>query len=72
MIRHSRSWLAAEEREQEEANRQTASLAGLAMALALVVIGVFLVRELHAKAMVEDCLLQSQLNCDAVAAAAQP
>jgi uncharacterized membrane protein len=69
MIRHSRSWLAAEEREQAEANRQTASLAGLAMALALVVIGVFLVRELHAKAMVEDCLLANQLNCDAVAAA---
>ena len=69
MIRHTRSWLAAEEREQQEANRQTASLAGLAMALALVVVGVFLVRELHAKAMIEDCLLASQLNCDAVAAA---
>jgi hypothetical protein len=69
MIRHSRSWLAAEEREQAEHDRQTASLAGLAIALALVVVGVFLVHELHAKSMVEDCLLANQLNCDAVAAA---
>ena len=61
-------WL-EREREQEEANRQTASLAGLALALAFVVIGVFLIRELHAKAVVEDCLLAAQLNCDAVAAA---
>jgi hypothetical protein len=57
------------EREQEEANRQTASLAGMALALAFVVIGVFLIHELHAKATVEDCLLAARLNCDAVAAA---
>jgi hypothetical protein len=48
---------------QEEANRQTASLAGLAVALLLVVVGLFLVQELHAKAMLEDCLLAGHRNC---------
>lgn len=50
--------------EQEEANRVTASLAGLAMALALVVLGLFLVQTLRDKARVEDCLLAGRTNCD--------
>ena len=54
--------------DQEEADRQTASLAGLAVALLLVVVGLFLVRELHHKCMVEDCLLAGWSNCDAVLA----
>jgi uncharacterized membrane protein len=56
------------EDDQEAANRQTASLAGLAVALLLVVIGLFLVRTLHAKCVVEDCLLAGRSNCDAVLA----
>jgi uncharacterized membrane protein len=54
------------EDEQEDADRQTASLAGLAVALLLVVIGLFLVRALHAKSAVEDCLMAGRHNCDAV------
>jgi hypothetical protein len=50
--------------DQEGADRQTASLAGLAVALLLVVIGLFLVRQLHAKAVIEDCLLSGRSNCD--------
>ncbi len=50
--------------EQEEANRVTASLAGLAMALFLVVVGLFLVHTLQDKARVEDCLLSGRNNCD--------
>ncbi len=69
MIRRSHQWLDVDERRQQEADRQTASLAGLALALALVVVGVFLVRELHSKGMVEDCLLAGRINCDAVVAA---
>jgi uncharacterized membrane protein len=55
--------------DQEGADRQTASLAGLAVALLLVVIGLFLVRQLHAKAAIEDCLLSGRSNCDLVMAA---
>lgn len=52
--------------DEEGADRQTASLAGLAVALLLVVIGLFLVRTLHAKCVVEDCLLSGRSNCDAL------
>ena len=54
------------EDEATDANRQTASLAGLAFALFLVVVGLFLVHALHAKANVEDCLMAGRLNCDAL------
>jgi hypothetical protein len=52
--------------EQETADRQTASLAGLAIALLLVVLGLFLVHALSAKAAVEDCLLSGRTNCDLI------
>ena len=57
--------------DQEGADRQTASLAGLAVALLLVVIGLFLVRTLHAKCVVEDCLLAGRSNCDAMLVSAR-
>ena len=50
----------------EAADRQTASLAGVAVILLLLVVGLFLVRELHAKSMIEDCLMSGRTNCDAV------
>lgn len=50
---------------QAEANRITASLAALALTLALVVAGLCLVRALHDKAAVEDCLMAGRINCDA-------
>lgn len=52
--------------EQEAANRQTASLAGVAITLLLLVFGLFLVRELHATAAIEDCLMSGRNNCDQV------
>ncbi len=58
-----RPWLSDDE-AQEEANRQTASLAGVAITLLLLVVGVFLIHQLHAKAAVEDCLLSGRRNCD--------
>ncbi len=42
----------------------TSSLAGLALALFLVVIGLFLIHHLRDKARVEDCLLSGRINCD--------
>ncbi len=61
-MQQQRPWLI--EDEDEVANRQTASLAGVAITLLLLVIGLFLVRELHAKAMIEDCLMSGRSNCD--------
>lgn len=55
--------------EAAEANRLTASLAGLAIALLLVVAGLFLIQHLRDKAQVEDCLMSGRFNCDAVLAA---
>lgn len=57
------------EDDEEAANRQTSSLAGLAVALLLVVVGLFLIRTLHEKTAVEDCLLSGRRNCDAVVTA---
>jgi hypothetical protein len=47
----------------EEADRQTASLAAVAVTLLLIVVGLFLVRELRAKSILEDCLLSGRTNC---------
>jgi len=64
-----RKWL-DEAEAQEEANRQTASLAGVAITLLLLVIALFLIRELHTKAQIEDCLLAGRSNCDILVHAA--
>lgn len=49
--------------EQAEADRQTVSLAGLAVTLLLLVVGLFLVHQLQAKSLMEDCLLAGRTNC---------
>jgi hypothetical protein len=54
------------EEEDEEANRLTASLAGLAAALFLLVIGLHVVHHLATKAAIEDCLMAGRINCDAL------
>ncbi len=59
------------EDDQEGADRQTASLAGLAVTLLLVVVGLFLVRTLQTKGAIEDCLMSGRRNCDAVVLSAR-
>lgn len=51
------------ESRQDAEDRVTASLAGLAMALALVVLSLFLAGQLRSKARLEDCLLAGRTNC---------
>jgi len=51
------------ELEQADANRQTASLAGLVISLFLVVVGLYLIRELHYQAHLEDCLMSGSSTC---------
>ena len=42
------------------------SLAAVAFTLVLLVVAVFLVRELHAEGAIEDCLMSGRTNCDVV------
>jgi hypothetical protein len=46
-----------------ENRRFTASLAGLAIALLLAVVGVYLVQKLSAAAKLQDCVIQGRTNC---------
>ncbi len=58
------------ERELEAAeamNRQTASIAGLAVTLAVLVVCVFLVKHIAIATSAEDCLMSGRTNCDIVA-----
>lgn len=56
------------EAEQAEANRVTASLAGLAAALLFVVVSLAVVHHLRDEARVEDCLMSGRINCDQLVA----
>jgi hypothetical protein len=60
--RSLRPW--PDESRQAGADRQTASLAALALVLALVVLGLVLVRALRQESRLEDCLMQNRSNCD--------
>ena len=52
------------ERERAEDDRRfTASLAGLAVALFLVCIGLYVVEGLAAQSKLEDCVLQGRTDC---------
>ncbi len=68
-MQQERSWIERSD-ETADADRQTASLAGVAITLLLLVIGLFLVRALHTESAVEDCLLAGRLNCDLLVSAA--
>jgi len=48
------------------ADRQTASLAALALLLALIVTGLFLVERLRIEALRQDCLLTGRSTCEAI------
>ena len=66
MIRNEAGRDEAGRDEAAEEDRLTASLAGLAFALLVVVAGLFLIQHLRDKAQVEDCLMAGRSNCDAV------
>jgi hypothetical protein len=54
------------DRRDEDAERQTRSLAGLAVVLALAVAALFLVQHLKREGEIEDCLMAGRSNCDAL------
>ncbi len=55
-----------ERERREEDDRITRSLAGLAVALLLLVVGLWLAQALAAEAKLEDCLLQGRMNCERI------
>ena len=50
----------------DESDRQTRSLAALAIVLALAVAALFLVQHLKREGQIEDCLMAGRSNCDAL------
>ncbi len=56
------------ETEQAEANRLTASLAGLAAALLFIVVSLTVIHRLRDEGRVEDCLMAGRNNCDLLVA----
>lgn len=64
---HIRRWTDQED-EQTGANRQTASLFGLAITLVVVVLCLMLVHALQREARMEDCLMSGRTNCAEVCA----
>ncbi len=67
MMRHAPRF--NDEDDETAANRQTASLAALAVVLFVVVICLGLIRVLHREASVEDCMLSGRKNCVEMATA---
>ncbi len=61
-MQQERPWIV--EQDDEAADRQTASLAGVAITLLLLVVGLSLVHQLQAKAAIEDCLMAGRMQCD--------
>lgn len=47
----------------QQESRVTASLAGLALVIALVVVCFFLVKVLQKQSALEDCLMSGRTNC---------
>lgn len=60
-------------REREEDDRRfTSSLAGLAVALLLIWVGLYIVERLAAESKLEDCLLQGRADCIPIAPGSIP
>ncbi|MCW3477156.1 hypothetical protein [Limobrevibacterium gyesilva] len=63
--------LVATDDDLEAADRQTSSLAGLALTLLIVVVCLFVFKELQSKTAIEDCLMAGRTNCDILVARIQ-
>ena len=53
-------------KHQDEADRQTRSLAGLAFTLALAIAALIIIHHLKRVGDLQDCLLAGRSNCDAL------
>ena len=56
-------YLTVVEDDQQAADRQTGSLAGLAFTIAIIVASLFVIKQLQASTAMEDCILAGRLSC---------
>ena len=60
------------EDDQKAANRQTESLAGLALTIAILVVSLFVLRQLQYSTKLEDCIMAGRLSCGMPALVSMP
>ena len=52
--------------ETEQGNNRRAAIAGLAIAIVLLVVGIWLARELTAASKLQDCVMSGRTNCNVI------
>jgi hypothetical protein len=57
--------------DPEQGGNQRTALAGLAIAVVLLVVGVWLAHELRAASKLQDCLMSGRTNCNTIETPAQ-
>jgi hypothetical protein len=62
-VDHARREIELQREREEDDRRFTSSLAGLAVALFLVWIGLYVTEQLAAESHLEDCVLQGRADC---------
>ena len=67
-----RQWQVDAEADERVAQRQTGGLVGIVIILLLLIVGLFLVRQLRIDAELQDCLIAGHRNCDVLVHGAQP
>lgn len=54
--------------DPDEGRNRRGAIAGLAVAVALLVLGLWLARELTASSKMQDCLMSGRTNCNVIPA----
>ena len=62
-VEHARREIDLQREREEDDRRFTSSLAGLAVALFLIWIGLYVTEQLAAESKLEDCVLQGRMDC---------
>jgi hypothetical protein len=57
--------------DPEQSGNRRSSFAGLAIAVVLLVVGVWLARELRTASKLQDCLMSGRTNCNTIETPAQ-
>jgi hypothetical protein len=52
--------------EQDGSGSRTPAIAGLAIAIVLLVVGIWLAHELTAASKMQDCLMSGRTNCNVI------
>jgi hypothetical protein len=71
-VYRGRQWQVDDDADELVARRQTGGLVGIVIILLLLVVGLFLVRQLRIDAELQDCLIAGHRNCDALVQGTQP